>query len=210
MDLNLDVMRAGARALARRLEEGEDVSVLERGGERVLRVEWLNLYNEPSILYAIAGCILWDSERLGLNYDAVVSIETSGAKYGVALALLSSKPYFSLHKVEKIVFENPISAESYSVTESTPTRLYVDRSVATRFRRIILVDDIRRSSRTINTAVELLEKSMCVVEACYVVLDLAFAGHPPPQHVHYRPLYVIDDVDEDGRAELGGGICLEL
>ena len=108
------------------------------------------------------------------------------------------------------MFKSPISAESYSMTESTPTRLYVYRAVAARFRRIILMDDIRRSSRTINTAIDLLRKSMCEVEACYMVLDLAFAGHPPPRCIRYRPLYVIDGVDEDGRVELGGGVCSEL
>ena len=67
MELDLDVMKAGARALARRLEGGEDVNVMKRSGERILRVEWLNLYNEPSMLYSIAGCILWDSDRLGVE-----------------------------------------------------------------------------------------------------------------------------------------------
>lgn len=210
----LDVHRV-ARGLARvvkMLESGEGVKLVKLGPKRILRIEWLNLYVDPEVLYSLAGCIALDVLDQGLGFDAVVSIETSGAKYGVATALLLNKPYFSLHKVEKVTFENPVHADSYSVTERTTTRLYVDKPIASRFKRVLLVDDIKRSSRTVNAATWLLRRAGSNVVACYIVLDLAFAGGPPPSSLPrgaYKPLLVVEGVGEDGGVRLGRGLCQE-
>jgi adenine/guanine phosphoribosyltransferase-like PRPP-binding protein len=149
----------GLNKVVRMLEEGRGVKMIRSGSKTILRIEWLNLYVDSEILYALSGCIALDLLGGNTSFDAIASIETSGAKYGVATALLLNKPYFSLHKVEKLTFEDPISADSYSVTEKSATRLYVDRSVARRFKNVVLVDDIRRSSRTINAAAWLLRSS---------------------------------------------------
>jgi hypothetical protein len=50
------------------------------------------------------------------------------------------------------------------------------------------------------------------VEACYVILDLAFAGNPPPAKIssdRYLPLFVISAVEDDGRCEVSGGLVVE-
>ena len=103
--------------------------------------------------------------------------------------------------------------DSYSVTEKSTTRLYVDKPIASRFKRVLLVDDIKRSSRTINAATWLLRRVGSNVEACYVIMDLAFTGNPPPSSIPsdaYRPLLVVSDVMDDGRIKLGWGLCQEI
>ena len=113
MMANIDPRRVikGLTRVVDMLEKGEGVKVIKSGSKIILRVEWLNLYVDPEILFALSSCIVLDAViNKGLAFDAVTSIETSGAKYGVAVALISGRPYFSLHKVEKITFEEPISA----------------------------------------------------------------------------------------------------
>jgi len=76
-----------------------------------------------------------------------------------------------------------------------------------RFPRVLLVDDIRRSSTTVNVAARLLERAGSSVQACYTVLDLAFAGYPVPTRVLYRPLLVVRSVSGD-RLAVSRGVCV--
>ncbi|MGC8555512.1 MAG: phosphoribosyltransferase family protein [Conexivisphaera sp.] len=190
----------------RRLSSGSGVRVVRAGGERILRIAWLNLYNEPAVLRAVARLIVEDASLRGLAYDAVSSIETSGAKYGIAVSLESGVPYFSIHKVEKVIFEDPVSVESESITEARPSRLFVDRPIARAFPRVLLVDDIVRSSRTAEAASRLLRAAGSSIVGCYAVLDLRIArrGGSP-----CRSLVAVDDVDESGRLHVVGGLAVE-
>jgi adenine/guanine phosphoribosyltransferase-like PRPP-binding protein len=196
------------REVLRRLSEGDGVSVVRAGGERVLRIEWLNLYNEPAILRAVADAIVEDARSSGISYDAVASIETSGAKYGIAVSLRSGVPYFSIHKVEKVIFEDPIGMDGESVTEARPSRLFLDRSTARRYPRVLLVDDIVRSSRTAEAASRLLRAAGSEVVGCYSVLDLMFAEGRSTSPC--RSLIVVDHVDDHGRVHISGGLAPAL
>ncbi|MDW8063419.1 MAG: phosphoribosyltransferase, partial [Candidatus Caldarchaeum sp.] len=191
------------------LRTGKSVQVIPVGGKRILRISWLNIVHDPKIYQAIAKLVKQHAGLQGYAAQAVASIETSGAKYGLAISYELGVPYFSIHKAAKLVFEQPVTAEGISVTENKPITLHVDKSVASKFRDVILVDDVRRTSTTINTAVELLNGCGTRVTACYVIVDLAFAGHPRPSKVpanNYHPLFVISDVDESGRCVVSEGL----
>jgi len=195
------------------LRTGKTVEVKLVGDKKILRITWLNIIHDPQVFSAIAKAIAEDVKQRGYVFDAVASVETSGAKYGVALSYQLNKPYFSIHKAGKIIFDEPVSMDQRSVTENRAVTLYVDRAVASRFRKVLLVDDIRRSSKTLETAAELLAKCGVEVEACYVILDLAFAGHPPPSNIpsdRYHALFVIEDVDDEGRCRVVDGLAVNL
>jgi len=194
------------------LQSGSGISVRQVEKEKVLRIEWLNLYNSPALLDDLAFVIADRSNMMGYRPDAIASIETSGAKYGVAVSLRMRVPYFSLHKVEKIIFQDVVQVENRSVTENRAIKLYVDRSVAAHFRKVLLVDDIRRTSSTIDAAVDLLQTCGCELEGCFVVLDFKFAGHPAPRNVspdRYHPLLVLSQLDDAGRCVLDDGVALK-
>ncbi|MEM3031839.1 MAG: hypothetical protein QXK39_02865 [Nitrososphaerota archaeon] len=96
------------------LRSGSDVTVIERSGERLLRISWLNILNNPQYFQALAEVIASEISSRGYRPDAIASIETSGAKYGVAVSLETGLPYFSIHKSRKIIFKEPVSAASRS------------------------------------------------------------------------------------------------
>ncbi|MEM0121532.1 MAG: phosphoribosyltransferase, partial [Thermoprotei archaeon] len=181
-------------------------------GEDILRIEWLNLYNQPEVLRALGDLFASWVLRLGYKPEAVVSIETSGAKYGVATSLSLGVPYVSLHKVDKLIFDEPISVESRSITEGRPLKLVGDKSIIGRFSRVVLVDDIRRTSHTIDSAVELIEKCGSSVSACFVVLDFKFAGHPYPKKIRdetFHSLFEVSSVNDSGKCGVSGGLALK-
>ncbi len=194
------------------LTSGSDVTVIERGSQRLLRISWLNILNNPLYFEALSKVIASEMEFRGYSPEAVASVETSGAKYGLALSLATGLPYFSIHKTRKLIFTEPLTVEGYSATESKEVSLYLDRSVASRFKSVVLVDDIRRSSRTINSAVRLLQACGVDVEACFTILDLGFTGSERPSTIsedRYHPLIVISSVAPDGRCDISGGLILK-
>ncbi|MDW8084070.1 MAG: phosphoribosyltransferase family protein [Candidatus Caldarchaeum sp.] len=195
------------------LRTGKSVKVITSGGKKILRVSWLNIVHDPKIYRAISKLIKEHATSRNYVFDAVASIESSGAKYGLATSYEFGLPYFSIHKTSKVIFEQPLTAEGMSVTEGRPVTLYVDKSVASKFEKVIVIDDVRRTSTTINTAVELLSECGTKVVACYVILDLAFAGYPRPHSIsakHYHPLFVISDVDISGRCVVDDGLVLHF
>ncbi|MEM4416934.1 MAG: phosphoribosyltransferase, partial [Nitrososphaerota archaeon] len=160
----------------------------------------------------LAQVIASEIRSRGYRPEAVASIETSGAKYGVALSMATGLPYFSIHKSRKLVFQDTVEEAGTSVTESRDVRLYLDRQVASRFKSVVLVDDIRRSSKTLEAASNLLAACGVDIEACFVILDLAFAGHSPPSTIprdRYHPLLVISSVDRMGRCTISEGVVLK-
>ncbi len=194
------------------LTSGSDVTIIESGSQRLLRISWLNILNTPSYFEALSKVIASEMELRGYRPEAVASVETSGAKYGLALSLATGLPYLSIHKTRKLIFTEPLTVEGYSATESKEMSLYLDRSIASRFKSVVLVDDIRRSSRTINSAVRLLHACNVGVEACFTILDLAFTGSERPSAVsedRYHPLIVISSVAPDGRCDVSGGLILK-
>lgn len=193
------------------LIRGYGIRIVEKRGKRLVRVEWLNLVTEPRILQGIAYAVAEVCREKGYNPDAVSSIETSGAKYGVATSIALGIPYFSIHKLEKIIFTNTVSVKALSQTEGREVELFLDRDAISRFHNVILVDDIRRTSRTIDMAVELLQRCGCRVEACFTVFDFKFANHPLPSRIspdRYHPLFIISAVGDDGRCVVEGGEAL--
>ena len=194
------------------LNKGKGVEVKKVGRTRILRIEWLNLYNRPEDLDVIGELISYWIKELDYKPDAVASIETSGAKYGISTSLKTGIPYFSLHKIDKVIFDDPVYVESRSVTESRAVKLYADRAVVSKFKRVLLVDDIRRTSHTIDSAVDLIEKCGSDVEACFIVLDFKFAGHPYPRKLRrgrYHPLFVISEVKDDGSCRGTDGLAVK-
>jgi len=205
--LSADIVCEGLGEVLRRLSGGIGVRVMRPGDERILRIEWLNLYNEPAIIRATAQLMVDDARRSGIPYDAIASIETSGAKYGIAASMISGVPYFSIHKVEKVIFEDPVYVDGESVTEARPSRLFIDRSTARRYARVLLVDDIVRSSRTAEAASRLIALAGSSVVGCYSVLDLRFGVRRSADIC--RPLFVVDSVDAQGRMHVAGGLAVE-
>jgi adenine/guanine phosphoribosyltransferase-like PRPP-binding protein len=194
------------------LRGGLGIKVKDVGGESVLRIEWLNLYNEPDVLGSLGALFAHWITRLGYSPDAVVSIETSGAKYGVATSLSLGVPYVSLHKGNKLIFDDPVSVESRSITEGRPLKLFGDKSIIGRFSSVVLVDDIRRTSQTIDSAVDIIEKCGSSVESCFVVLDFKFAGHPYPRRIRsdaFHSLFEVASVSAKGACDVQGGLALK-
>lgn len=199
-------------AIIENLSKGKGIKIKKVSQTEILRIEWLNLYNRPEDLDAIGELISYWMKSLGYKPDAIASIETSGAKYGISTSLKTGIPYFSLHKVDKIIFEDPVYVESRSVTEGKAIKLYADKAILSKFKKIVLVDDIRRTSSTIDSAVELIEKCGSEVEACFVVLDFKFAGHPYPKRLRgdrFHPLFVISEVKEDGSCKVTDGLAVK-
>ncbi|MEM1943665.1 MAG: phosphoribosyltransferase family protein [Candidatus Caldarchaeum sp.] len=195
------------------LRTGSSVKVFRRGEERILRISWLNIVHDPEVYRALARCISLDVASRGYVFDAVASVETSGAKYGVAVSYELNKPYFSIYKGFKVVFESPVSVVERSATEGRDVALHLDGSAVSGFSNVLLIDDIRRSSKTLNAAVGLLERCGLKVVGCYVILDLAFAGFPPPSKIpadKYHSLFVVDEVDESGRCRVSDGVALRV
>lgn len=206
------MVNLNVKVIIDKLSKGKGIEVKRVGRTKILRIEWFNLYNRPEDLDIIGELISYWMKRLGYKPDAIASIETSGAKYGISTSLKTGIPYFSLHKIDKVIFDEPVYVESRSVTESRAVKLYADRAVVSKFRRILLVDDIRRTSHTIDSAIELIEKCGSSVEACFVVLDFKFAGHPYPRKLkreHYHPLFIISEVKDDGSCKVTDGLAVK-
>ncbi len=194
------------------LTHGNGIKIIERNGKRLVRIEWLNLVTEPRILQGIAHVIAEVCREKNYIPDAVSSIETSGAKYGVAASITLGVPYFSIHKFEKIIFTSTVSVKSHSQTEGREVEFFLDLDAVSRFKRVILVDDIRRTSRTIDMAIELLQRCGLSVEACFTIFDFKFANHPPPSKIHpekYHPLFIISAIEQGGRCVVEAGEALK-
>jgi adenine/guanine phosphoribosyltransferase-like PRPP-binding protein len=208
------IMEPDARVVQKilnNLKEGFGISVKPHGDTKLLRIEWLNLYNMPEDLKAIAQLFSYWIFNLGYKPQAITSIETSGAKYGVATSLFAHLPYFSLHKVSKLIFEEPIAIESRSITEDRALKLFGDKSVIQKYKSVVLIDDIRRTSHTIDSAIELIERCGSDVEGVFVVLDFKFAKHPYPKKVdqrNFHALFEIENVKQTGECEVNKGLAL--
>jgi adenine/guanine phosphoribosyltransferase-like PRPP-binding protein len=199
--------------IANNLKRGIGVKVKKISNTKILRIEWLNLYNEPIVLMAIGKVITYWINTLGYKPDAIASIETSGAKYGISTSLYANIPYFSLHKIDKVIFEEPVYVESRSVTESRALKLYADSAIVRKFSHIVLVDDIRRTSNTIDSAVELIERCGGKVDACFIVLDFKFAGHPYPKKLkkeRLHSLFTISKINDDGTCIVDDGLAIKF
>lgn len=199
--------------IVKNLKQGIGIKVKKISNTKILRIEWLNLYNEPTVLMAIGKVITYWIKALGYKPDAIASIETSGAKYGISASLYANIPYFSLHKIDKVIFDEPVYVESRSVTESRALKLYADSDIVRKFSNIVLVDDIRRTSNTIDSAVELIDKCGGKVDACFIVLDFKFAGHPYPKKLKkekIHPLFIITEINDDGTCVVNGGLAIKF
>ena len=197
-------MGASLKQLYNNLLQGNGITVKRHGAERKVRITWLNLYNEPSILRELTEVIHAETDERRYTPDSILSVETSGAKYGVVTSLRFNLPYVSIHRYEKIIFEDPVWVESVTQTEAgrNSFRLYADRSVMQLFKRPLFVDDIRRTSRTMKDSILLAKDCGALVEACFVILDFKFAGHPFPPEIdvnRYHPLFIISEIDDQGR-----------
>ena len=168
-------------------------------------------YNHPDVLGSLGELFAHWIVKLGYSPDAIVSMETSGAKYGVATSLSLGLPYVSLYKGDKLIFDDPVSVESRSVTESRPLKLFGDKSIIARFKKVVIVDDIRRTSHTIDSAVEVIEKCGSSVESCFVVLDFKFAGHPYPRRIRrevFHSLFEVSSISRTGECEVNAGLAV--
>jgi len=143
------------------LRTGSGIKIKDVGGESILRIEWLNLYNHPDVLGSLGELFAHWIVKLGYSPDAIVSMETSGAKYGG--------------------------------------------------RKVVIVDDIRRTSHTIDSAVEVIEKCGSSVESCFVVLDFKFAGHPYPRRIRrevFHSLFEVSSISRTGECEVNAGLAV--
>ena len=197
-------MGASLKQVYTDLLKGNGITVRQQGSERKVRIAWLNLYNEPNILRELVEVIHAEADKHGYAPDSILSVETSGAKYGVATSLRFNLPYVSIHRYDKIIFEDPVSVESVTQTEAGRNnfRLYVDRSVMRLFKRPLFVDDIRRTSRTMGNSIRLAKACEASVECSFVIFDFSFAGHPLPSEMtvdRYHPLFIISEINDEGR-----------
>lgn len=196
-------MGASLRQVHNDLLKGNGITVKRQGEERKVRIAWLNLYNQPNILNELSEVIYTEAQRRRYAPDSILSVETSGAKYGVATSIRFNLPYVSVHRSDKIIFEDPVWVESVSQTEAVSNlRLYVDRAIMRLFKRPLFVDDIRRTSRSMRNSIRLVEQCGGSVECCFIVFDFKFAGHPLPSEIpaeRYHPLFIISELDNRGR-----------
>lgn len=186
------------------LLNGKGITVKQHGPERKVRIEWLNLYNEPAILRDLVEVIYAEANRRRYGPDSILSVETSGAKYGVVASLRFNLPYVSIHRTSKIIFQDPVWVESVTQTEAARNsfRLYLDRAIMRLFKRPLFVDDIRRTSRTMSDSIRLAKECGAPIEACFVIFDFRFAGHPLSSEIpveRYHPLFIISELDDNGR-----------
>lgn len=193
------------------LERGEGVEVILRNECKILRIEWFNLLYFPSIVSALGSFLANFIEELKLYPDAISSIETSGSKFGLVASLYLNVPFFPIQKNEKITFKLPVSISSRSVTQEKTVNLFVDREIVKKFKRIILIDDIRRTSGTLSSAVHLIEYCGSKVVACFSILDFKFSSGKVPETIEgckYYPLIIISEISEDGKCKIEDGFLV--
>lgn len=194
------------------LKSGKGINIRSMNNKKILRIEWFNLIYSPSIVLTVSKLLSYWIDKLSLFPDAISSIETSGAKFALVTSLLLNLPYFSIYKSEKITFKKPKSIKSTSITQGKEVRLVVDEEVVKKFKRIVLIDDIRRTSGTFSSAIDLLNSCGSFVEACFSVLDFGFSSRETPIKIKdckYYSLFIISEVYGEGKCEVKGGLALD-
>jgi adenine/guanine phosphoribosyltransferase-like PRPP-binding protein len=211
MILNNNPDKEELARLIEMLKNGEGIGVKSVDDKRILRIEWFNLIYSPSVVLTTSKLLSYWINRLGLFPDAISSIETSGTKFALVTSLLLNLPFFSIHKSEKVTFKKPKSTKSISITQDKEVSLVVDEEVVKKFKKVVLIDDIRRTSGTFMSAIDLLNSCGSSVEACFSILDFKFSSHEVPTKINncrYYPLFIISEVYEGGKCEVEGGLAL--
>jgi adenine/guanine phosphoribosyltransferase-like PRPP-binding protein len=212
MNLNNNLSEKDVARLIEMLRNGKGIEVRSMGDKRILRIEWFNLIYSSSVVLTISKLLSYWINKLGLFPEAISSIETSGTKFALVTSLLLDLPFFSIYKSEKVTFRKPKSTKSISITQNKEVSLVVDEEVVKKFKKVVLIDDIRRTSGTIISAIGLLNSCGSSVGACFSILDFKFSSHEVPTRINncrYYPLFIISKVYDDGKCEVEDGLALD-
>lgn len=190
---------------AEELANGIGVRVVSRENENFFQIEKLNREIHPRITAGTAVVVQKHLQESGvLGYiDKVCSTETSGPKYSIPLSIALDLRHFSIHQYNRGNLVDPIYVESYSPSRNEPTRLWMDRAVS-RGSKVVYLDDITRSYRTIRDSLELLRKGDAEARAIYSIFLWDFVPHPQIDDVPleiYHPLFIVRNISPEGRLD---------
>ncbi|MBO3758027.1 MAG: phosphoribosyltransferase [Thermoproteota archaeon] len=212
MSLDKNLNKEEVAKLVEMLRDGTGIEVKKVNSKKILRIEWFNLVYFPTIVLTISKLLYYWILKLNLVSDAISSIETSGTKYALTTSIFLNLPFFPIYKSEKITFKKSRSVSSASVTQNKEVNLVTDEEIVKKFKRIILIDDIRRTSRTFSSAISLINSCGSKVEACFSILDFKFSSDELLTSIDgckYYSLFIISEVYEDGKCNVKEGLALD-
>jgi len=201
--LTQEIFLGALNEWAEELTNGVGVRVVSRENENFFQVEKLNREIYPRITAGTAVVVQKHLLESGIldSINKVCSTETSGPKYSVPLSIALDLRHFSIHQYWRGNLVDPVYVESRSPSRNEPTRLWLDRDIS-RGSRVVYLDDITRSYRTISDSIDLLRKGEAEIRAIYSIFLWDFVPHPyvgkVPKEI-YHPLFVVRNISPEGK-----------
>ncbi len=106
------------------------------------------------------------------EFDVIITAEAKGIPLGYEMARQSNKPYVIARKSVKLYMNNIVSVEVKSITTDRVQTLYLDgaRADMLKGKRVLIVDDVISTGESVNSLLELCNKSGGNVVAAAAVL----------------------------------------
>ncbi|EZQ03075.1 MULTISPECIES: phosphoribosyltransferase family protein [Acidianus] len=117
----------------------------------------------------------------------ILSVATNGVPFATMISIILNKPLIIAKKhMDSIYLE--YYSESLKESDSVVSKLYIRKDLLKKDDKVLVVDDVIRSGKTINAAIRLAEKSGATVIAAVVLIQAENI------RVNLDNLYVIFDL----------------
>ena len=133
------------------------------------------------------------------EFDIILCPEAKSIPLAYEMSRQSKKKYFVARKSVKIYTPNPVSSQVISITTNSVQNLYLDKSegeVITR-KRVLLVDDVVSTGKTLLALESMLKNFGAVVAAkCAVLAEGAAAERKDIIYLNRLPLFENSDYED--------------
>lgn len=95
------------------------------------------------------------------EFDVILTAESKGIPLGYELSRQSGKKYIVARKSVKLYMKNPVCVEVKSITTENKQKLYLDENDMNylKGKRVLIADDVISTGESLNSLVELVNRS---------------------------------------------------
>ncbi len=146
--------------------------ILEKGeinGDIINVEQFLNHQVDPFLLTAITD--FFDSHLTNLDFDKIITVESSGIVFATALSIRLNKPFIFIKKKKPITMKEFVSTSSYSFTKKISTELFLSKRCISNKDTVVVVDDFYANGDTHKALLNLSEQVGFKISKYLVVIN---------------------------------------